>query len=227
MRRPLVVAVGTTAVIMAASSLLPPGWEATGVALAFLGMTYWLAIRGDDTERIRHYGLALGGLVELEALDPSRLLRDGWVAFRWALLLSTLFFPPFWAGYVWWNGTSGPFLPALPPDFLNLALGHLLVIALPEEAFYRGYLQTALDDALTPRLKVLGATIGPGLILTSLLFALGHVATTVHPYRLAVFFPSLTFGWLRARTGGIGAGILFHAACNLFAVFLQHGYGQT
>ena len=35
-------------------------------------------------------------------------------------------------------------------------------------------------------------------------FALGHVATEVHPNRLAVFFPSLLFGYLRTRRGGIG-----------------------
>jgi membrane protease YdiL (CAAX protease family) len=40
-----------------------------------------------------------------------------------------------------------------------------------------------------------------------------------------VFFPSLLFGWLRARTGGIGAGTAYHASCNLFASLLGRGYG--
>jgi hypothetical protein len=43
--------------------------------------------------------------------------------------------------------------------------------------------------------------------------------------RLAVFFPALVFGWLRARTGGIGAGVIYHAACNLFASYLGESYG--
>jgi membrane protease YdiL (CAAX protease family) len=42
---------------------------------------------------------------------------------------------------------------------------------------------------------------------------------------LSVFFPSLLFGWLRARTGGIGASVFFHALCNLFAAYLARSYG--
>ena len=43
------------------------------------------------------------------------------------------------------------------------------------------------------------------ILVTSVIFALGHVATLPYAARLAVFFPSLLFGLLRARTGGIGA----------------------
>ena len=56
------------------------------------------------------------------------------------------------------------------------------------------------------------------------IFAVGHVLTIPHVSRLAVFFPALLFGWLRARTGGIGAGVLFHAMCNLFSAALARGY---
>jgi membrane protease YdiL (CAAX protease family) len=105
------------------------------------------------------------------------------------------------------------------------ALGQFLVIALPEEAFYRGYLQTSLDDAWPPRLRILGAQLGPGVLVTSVVFALGHVATEVHPNRLSVFFPSLLFGYLRTRRGGIGSAAAFHALCNLFASFLARSYG--
>ncbi|MBK7585073.1 MAG: CPBP family intramembrane metalloprotease [Myxococcales bacterium] len=86
-------------------------------------------------------------------------------------------------------------------------------------------LQTALDDVWKPRFRVLGADIGLGLLVSSALFALGHFATEVHPNRLAVFFPALVFGWLRARTKGVGAGIVFHALCNLFAAYLARSYG--
>jgi membrane protease YdiL (CAAX protease family) len=43
--------------------------------------------------------------------------------------------------------------------------------------------------------------------------------------RLAVFFPALLFGWLRARTGGIGASVVFHALCNLYVLSLMRGFG--
>jgi uncharacterized protein len=60
------------------------------------------------------------------------------------------------------------------------------------------------------------------------------VATTGQPARLSVFFPSLVFGWLRApkkgtpkkgmQTGGIGAAVAFHAACNIFSALLTDAY---
>ncbi len=99
------------------------------------------------------------------------------------------------------------------------------MIALPEEAFYRGYLLTALDDIWPPARRLLGARVGLGLVVSSAVFALGHLLTEFNPSRLAVFFPALVFGWLRARTGGVGAAILFHAFCNLFASYLARGYG--
>ena len=74
------------------------------------------------------------------------------------------------------------------------------------------------------RLRILGATVGPSLLVTSLIFALGHFATIREPARLAVFFPSLLFGWLRYRTKGVGAGIAFHATCNVFSELLGKGF---
>jgi membrane protease YdiL (CAAX protease family) len=108
---------------------------------------------------------------------------------------------------------------------LSDALGQLLVIALPEEAFYRGYLQTSLERELNKSISILGARVGLGLVLTSAIFAVGHLLTELSPARLAVFFPSLVFGFLRARSGGIGASLLFHAMCNLFSAYLLRSYG--
>ncbi len=222
---PLGVALLTTAVVTALSYLLPEKYAATGVGLGFLAATYAVALRRDHPRSPDHYGLALGGLLEPEPLHPGRMLREAARALGWALALGAVFFPPFWLGYVlWWKPPHG-FLPAAPPSLGDDVLGQLVVIALPEEAFYRGYLMTALDDAWKPRLRLLGAELGPGLVVSSLLFALGHVLTEVHPNRLAVFFPALLFGWLRARTRGVGAGIVFHAMCNLFAAYLAHSYG--
>jgi len=136
-----------------------------------------------------------------------------------------LFLPPFWLGFLWWWRIRVPFhaprWDSLGSDFS----GQLLVIALPEEAFYRGYLQSALDEVYKPRWRVLGAELGPGFLLTSALFALGHLCTEFNGARLAVFFPSLVFGYLRARTRGVGAGLVFHALCNLFASYLGQSYG--
>ncbi|MBA2661225.1 MAG: CPBP family intramembrane metalloprotease [Bradymonadaceae bacterium] len=109
-------------------------------------------------------------------------------------------------------------------------LTHLLFIALPEEFFYRGYLQTRISQALEFRRLARGQSALPGRflgisaanIITSLLFAIGHVLIPVGGAlilsRAAVFFPSLLFGWLRERTGTIVAPVIFHASCNMLVL---------
>jgi membrane protease YdiL (CAAX protease family) len=226
LRPPLLAALAVTALVTACSWLLPARYAATGVGLGFLGATWWLVLRGEES-LVRRHGLALGGLFETDPLDPRRLLREGGVALGQALLTALLIFPPFVIGYRLYWRTRHEFHLRIPPSFADDLPGQLLVIALPEEAFFRGYLQTALDAVWPPRWTLWGAKIGPSLVVTSAIFAVGHLLTEPHPSRLAVFFPSLLFGWLRARTGGIGASVLFHAACNLFVSFLAHGFGLT
>ena len=220
----LLAAVVTTAVVTALSYLLPEAYSATGVGAAFLVATYLLALRDDDAA-VRHHGLALGGLLERARLDPGRLARDSGVATVWAVAVAAVVLPPFWLGYWVYHGRPDTFAAAAFPSVGNEVLGQLLVIALPEEAFYRGVLQTRFDDAWGARWRWLGTRVGPGLLVTSALFAVGHMATEVYPSRLAVFFPALLFGWLRCRTGSIGASILLHALCNLFATYLASSYG--
>ncbi len=222
--KPVAITVATTAAV-ALLARLPDSVSATAVGFGFLAVTYMLVLRTDDTQKIARYGLSLGGLFEPEPLSIARIARDVSRALLWALGLALLFLPPFWFGFLWWWRIKTPFhLPrvdSLASDFS----GQLLVIALPEEAFYRGYLQSALDEVWKPRWRVLGAELGPSLFVTSALFALGHLCTEFNAARLAVFFPSLVFGFLRSRSRGIGAGLVFHALCNLFASYLGQSYG--
>jgi membrane protease YdiL (CAAX protease family) len=133
---------------------------------------------------------------------------------------------PFYAGWrAWWAPTLTFSLSARPLEMTDEVLGQVFVIALPEEAFYRGYLQSRLDDVWQPRWTVLGARVGPGLFVAAAIFAVSHLATVQLPTRLAVFFPALLFGWLRARTGGVGASIGFHAFCNVYSQLLGRGFG--
>lgn len=224
--KPLLAALAVTAVVTALSWLVPAKHAATAVGLGFLSATYLLVMRGDE-ELVAHHGLSLGGLFERTPISWRRLVRDGGTALLWALGFALVIFPLFVKGYALYWHPRQSFRFVLPPRLWDDVAGQVLVIALPEEAFFRGYLQTALDDA-TParfRFRVLGAVIGPSLLVTSAIFALGHLLTEPRLARLAVFFPSLLFGWLRARTGGIGAGLAFHAFCNLLVSFLAHGFG--
>jgi uncharacterized protein len=225
LRQPLLVAALVTVAATALSYLLPDSWAATGVGFLFLAVTFHLVVRGDDVERIREHGLSLGGLLEPGPLSVERLARSSLVALAHALAAAILIYPCFWFGFrLWWKVDT--FHPAPLAPVLSDALGQLLVIALPEEAFYRGYLQTALQRELGEEKtwSVLGARLGWGIVLTSAIFALGHLFTELNPTRLAVFFPSLVFGFLRSRTRGIGASVLFHALCNLFSSYLLHSY---
>ena len=107
-----------------------------------------------------------------------------------------------------------------------LVLSHLLLVALPEELFYRGYVQTTLDHVWPRRWKVLGVEIGMSVLVVSIMFALGHFLVDLRVQRLAVFFPSLLFCWLRAGTDSLMAPVLFHAASNIFSDMLTKGYVQ-
>lgn len=223
-RHPLTIAAATLAAVTLVSAVLPAEHAATGVGLCFCAATYGLVLRY-DTATIRSHGLSLGGVLEPQPLDWRRLLGDAGRAGGWALLCSALFLPPFMLGYVLWWQPVRPLVWAPGETPLGELMGQLLVIALPEEMFFRGYLQSRLDVRWPPAWRIAGARIGRGLLVSSAIFALGHLLTTPQLGRLSVFFPSLVFGWLRARTGGIGAAVLFHAACNLFAAYLGRGFG--
>jgi len=116
-------------------------------------------------------------------------------------------------------GIPAQFQPRLPPGFALAAAVQLLAVALPEELFYRGWMQTAWGRK-GPSRTILGAAIGPGFLATQALFAAGHLVT-LQPWRLATFFPGLLFGWLRARTGGVVAPAVAHALSNLLVLFLE------
>lgn len=222
LRRPLSIAAGVTLLVALLSYALPSEWQSTGVGFCLLVATHQLVLR-HDAATIRHHGLGFGGIFEPVPLDPRRLLGALAVSLAFSAGAALVFFPMFWLGFVlWWEPPRGFDWPPLPAG--EALLTQVLGIAMPEEMFYRGYAQTAIDDASKWRVRVLGAEVGAGLVLASAVFALGHVATTGHPARLSVFFPSLIFGWLRARTGGIGASVSFHAACNIFSAFLTDAY---
>lgn len=223
---PVWVAVLVTCAVAVLGHVLPESFAGTAIGFGFLFATYLLVLRDAAPGVEREWGLSLGGLLELEAISWTRVVRAAASAVAWASGAALVTFPAFWAGYVYWYGPQHHFESAVTAsEVFDQLAAHLAVVALPEEAFYRGYVQTALDKRWPPRLKILGARVGAGLLVASAIFAVGHVMTEPYLGRLAVFFPSLVFGWLRARTGGIGAGVVFHAACNGFAWYLGQGYG--
>jgi len=86
-----------------------------------------------------------------------------------------------------------------------IAAHHLLLVALPEEVFFRGYLYDAFEEAgREPVLPV------------ALLFAIGHFVISPVPFRLLTFFPALLLGWGRKRSGNVYVPTAVHFLYNLF-----------
>jgi membrane protease YdiL (CAAX protease family) len=125
------------------------------------------------------------------------------------------------ARFTGWAGLAHPRPPA---DFLSTAFTQVVVVALPEELFFRGYLLARLEQALPPRRRLLGGGVGRALVVAALLFALGHVLVDLDPRRFATFFPGLLFGWMRSATGSIAAGVVAHASANLYIDALQRTF---
>lgn len=138
------------------------------------------------------------------------------------LLVSVLVLPAFALGLLAvarLAGIPSAFAFRLPPGLGVAAATQLLAVALPEELFYRGWMQTGWARS-GPQRRVLGASIGPGFLATQALFAVGHLVT-LQPWRLLTFFPGLLFGWLRARTGDVVAPVVVHAMSNLLLLLLD------
>jgi membrane protease YdiL (CAAX protease family) len=191
--------------------------------VATVGFLYLplVAMRWRD-EDYRDYGLTLRAwrqdlkLFFLLSLIVGPLFFVGFSA--WVELIPHL--PPELARLLTPHSGQAHFSPRLPPLFGEWVIDQVFVVALPEEFFYRGYMQTRLRDAWPGGRKVLGARLGAAFWVTALLFALGHLAI-FQVWRLSVFFPALLFGWMRERTGTVLGAALFHAACNLYVRFLE------
>lgn len=218
--RPWVTSFVALVAIAVLSRVLPRSSEATGIAAAFLVPVWWWVWRNEDAV-VQSHGLGLGGLM---LHDRQRGLAGFGLSTFVLLSVTFVTLVPYTLVYRWWHNVTGPVQWAHAwHGVLRDAPGQLLMVALPEEVFFRGYLQTALDRQFVTKIRIFGAEIGLGLLISSAIFAVGHVLTRPQPARLAVFVPSLLFGWMRARTGGVGASIAFHAVCNLLSAALLRG----
>lgn len=120
-----------------------------------------------------------------------------------------------------YTGLAGLHAPELTLKLLEFCAIQLVVVALPEELFFRGYLLGLLEKRFPPKRRILGGGIGLALVLSSLAFALIHIPKDGDPRVLATFFPGLLFGWMRSATGSILASTIVHAGSNILIRFLE------
>jgi membrane protease YdiL (CAAX protease family) len=96
-----------------------------------------------------------------------------------------------------------------------------------EEVFFRGYVQSRVNQAFGRPLRFMGLDFGPGLIVSSLLFGFIHVLNTVDYFGgrwsfawwwwLPSFATGLFYGCLREKTGGVLAGSVVHGLTDVLA----------
>ena len=191
--------------------------------LGFLYLPLWAAKeRGED---FAEYGLHLGRWREDVKLflGVMAVLTPLFIVGFWGFAHVLEALPSEVAQLVAPYTTKPHFQFRLPPRFDEWVIDHFLVVAVPEEFFYRGYMQTRLRDAWPEGRMFFGGRLGRAFWLTAALFALGHLAI-FKVWRLGVFFPALLFGWMRERTGTVVGAALCHGAANLMMMVMEASF---
>jgi membrane protease YdiL (CAAX protease family) len=148
-----------------------------------------------------------------------------------ALLIAVVTFVPFAVGHHFWQMFNAPpgkyvyYRSTIPPDLFAIWLKNTFLVALPEELFYRGFVETRLERIWPTKRFVLGVPIGRTVIVASAMFALGHyLGEWGNPARLGPFFPAFIFSMLTRRGGSITGAVAYHGLSNAFSATLLAGY---
>jgi membrane protease YdiL (CAAX protease family) len=182
------------------------------VAAAAAGLRLWLPSWA---------GAAAASLMLLAPLAlaprPAELLRPeprrAGLSLVEGLACGLVLVPLFLAG-AWLAGRFNSEEPGAG-QLARAALYQVGAVAVPEEFFFRAFLQRGLEARGKGRLRLAGARLGWGWPAAAALFALAHLVATGQPAQLLVFFPGLVFGWLWARRESIAGPVAFHVICNL------------
>ncbi|MCK5808560.1 CPBP family intramembrane metalloprotease [bacterium] len=152
-----------------------------------------------------------------EMVKPT---KNGLKLFAFFALLILFAYPPLYYGWMTIVEHRIFSLPEMESigKALNKGFLLLLVASIPEEVFFRGYLQ---HSVFKNRSKLLIPLISQRNLIVSALFALTHAIAFMNPLRLNVFFPSLLFGFIVERSkGSLFYAILMHAVANFLAMLL-------
>lgn len=144
----------------------------------------------------------------------------GFKLFFCATLAVILIYPPLFFFYFVVIEGSTFSIPTLAQIDKAISKGLLavLVAAVPEEFFFRAYLQ---EHVLKRFNKTLVKPLTFKNLLVSILFGLFHAVAFLDISRVVTFFPSLLFGLFTEKSGGkIFYSLLFHLVSNFLAFLL-------
>lgn len=113
------------------------------------------------------------------------------------------------------------------PSVLLATLWPFLGAGFGEEVFYRGYIQSRIDEAFRGSFRLLGFEFGLGLLVSALLFGFVHALDTVDYFAgqfdfgwgfgVQNFFEGLFYGCVRTKTGSVLPGAIMHGFGDTFA----------
>lgn len=109
--------------------------------------------------------------------------------------------------------------PGLREVGYSFFLIQFILVAIPEELFFRGYLQREFGNDYR------------AVVIVSLLFAVAHlviVCATSGGLGVCIqngltFFPSLVMGYLYMKTGTLWSSIFFHFCANIMHILVKFG----
>jgi len=158
-------------------------------------------------------------------LNPPESKKAALDIVLFAAVVLPLFLISWWALAKYFLGFD--FNYRLPGKIFSLALWQVAGVALPEELFFRGWMQKRIDTLLGGRFTAFGAVIGPGLFISAVVFALFHFLSRPAPVSLLVFFPGMLFGLFRERTGSVLVPVVTHALANITFLVAQSMAGYS
>jgi len=98
----------------------------------------------------------------------------------------------------------------------------LFLIGLGEEVFWRGYIQSRLNDVFGRRYTFRGISWGPGLVITAVLFGVTHPifgGIAQWPWALWTAAMGVAFGLIREKANSVLPGAFAHGIFDLPIVF--------
>jgi membrane protease YdiL (CAAX protease family) len=112
-----------------------------------------------------------------------------------------------------------------PGELAWLMAWQFSATAIGEEVFFRGYVQTRLNEVFPRSFAVRGVACGWGLVVMAVFFGGLHAFNTVDYFggrfafawslALGTAGTGLLFGWVREATGSVAPGIVLHFLNNL------------